>query len=82
MLRAAPDALKRGEKIADILLNNKAGQSFHNHSPFSFANLLNYINGFSSNIREILEYFAFPVQIERLEKADLLFRVIERFQRM
>jgi len=93
VLRAAPDALKRPERAAEALLNRIARQPFHNHSPFSFANLLNdqaqlaanllsYINGFSNNIREILEYFSFPVQIERLEKADLLYRVVERFRRV
>lgn len=93
VLEAAPDALKRGEKIAEIVLNTKAKQAFHNRSQFDFSNLLNdkkqlaanlskYINGFSSNIREILEYFSFPVQIDRLDRADLLYRVIERFQRV
>lgn len=93
VLEAAPEALKRGEKIAEIVLNTKANQAFHNRSQFDFSNLLNdkkqlaanlskYINNFSSNIREILEYFSFPVQIERLDRADLLYRVIERFQRV
>jgi type I restriction enzyme M protein len=93
VLQAAPEALQRGERIAEIVLNNKAKQAFHNRSQFDFSNLLNdkkqlaanltnYINNFSSNIREILEYFSFPVQIERLDRADLLYRVIERFQRV
>ncbi|MDZ4722074.1 MAG: class I SAM-dependent DNA methyltransferase [Roseiflexaceae bacterium] len=93
VLRAAPDALKRPERTAEAILNRIARQPFYNYSPFSFtnlladpanlaANLLSYINGFSNNIREILEYFSFPIQIERLEKADLLYRVVERFRRV
>src|SRR5450759_3432780 len=51
----------------DPVLNNVAGFSFHNKSKFDFeklkadsnniaANLNNYINGFSTNAREIIEY--------------------------
>jgi type I restriction-modification system DNA methylase subunit len=57
-------------KNPDLLLNQKAGVSFHNISQFTFqklkndpdniaANLKNYINGFSAAGREILEYFNF-----------------------
>src|SRR5690625_7492261 len=40
----------------------------------------NYINGFSESAREIIEYFDFDTQIDRLEKANLLFLVVKRFQ--
>ncbi len=91
VLKAAPEAVKKGEKLAEYLLNNKAGQSFHNRSQYDFARLLNepdhvaanlnhYINGFSTNIREILEYFSFAEQIVRLDKANLLYQIIASFQ--
>jgi type I restriction enzyme M protein len=74
----------------DPILNKIAGFNFHNRSPYDFEklkgdpdnlvrNLRNFIHGFSANAREIIEYFNFEVQIERLEKANLLYLVIKRF---
>lgn len=81
-----PVNLKNIEK----LLNNQAGYTFHNTSKFTFqkltedpnhvaANLKNYINGFSANGREIIEYFNFNAHIDRLDEANLLFLVVQRF---
>lgn len=77
----------------ELALNKIAGFNFHNKSQFNFdkliadpnniaLNLRNYINGFSSSAREIIEYFNFDDQITRMDdpKADLLFRVIKSFQ--
>jgi len=80
-------------KIKNIepLLNKAAGFNFHNISKFMnftdlkadpnnvAANLRNYINGFSANGREIIEYFSFNDQITRLDEANLLFLVVSRF---
>lgn len=74
----------------DPILNKIAGFNFHNRSRYDFdkliaepdnlaRNLRNYIHGFSANAREIIDYFNFEVQIERLEKANLLYIVIKRF---
>jgi type I restriction enzyme M protein len=74
----------------DPVLNNVAKLAFHNKSKFDFeklkadpdnvaANLKNYINGFSAGGREIMEYFSFVDQIDRLDEADLLFKVVCRF---
>lgn len=74
----------------DPVLNNLSGKTFHNRSKFTFqsliadpdhlaANLRNYINGFSANGREIIEYFKFNNEIARLDEADLLFMVVKRF---
>lgn len=88
------DSLPRIQKMniqnIDPLLNNVAGFSFHNRSQYTFdklkgdpdniaANLRNYINGFSANAREIIEYFSFDDQINRLEGASLLFLIVSRF---
>jgi type I restriction enzyme M protein len=67
--------------------------TFHNRSQFNFdkliadpdnvaINLRNYINGFSTSAREIIEYFNFDDQIDRMDdpKADILFRVVKSFQ--
>lgn len=75
----------------DPILNNVSGYNFHNHSLYDFdkliadpehigANLRNYIAGFSDSARDIIENFAFEVQIARLEEANLLFLIIKKFQ--
>lgn len=85
------DSLKESAK--DIALNKIAGFNFHNRSQFNFekliadpnnvsVNLRNYINGFSTSAREIIEYFNFDDQIDRMDdpKTDILFRVVKAFQ--
>ena len=85
------DSLKESAK--DIALNKIAGFNFHNRSQFNFdkliadpnnvsVNLRNYINGFSTSAREIIEYFNFDDQIDRMDgpQADILFRVVKSFQ--
>lgn len=75
----------------DIILNKIAGRKFHNRSQFDFNNLIadpaniapnlrNYLNGFSKEARDILEHFEFDKQITKLDKADLLYQVIKKFQ--
>ena len=61
----------------DRILNNAAGQRFHNHSPLDFEklkgdpdhiaeHLVSYINGFSTNVRTIFDFFEFEGEIENL----------------
>lgn len=82
-----------GETAKDKVLNATAGMNFHNRSKFDFdkiiadpnnvaSNLRNYINGFSTSAREIIEYFNFDDQIDRMDdpKADILYRVVKAFQ--
>ncbi len=82
-----------GENAKDLALNNMAGLNFHNRSQYNFdklvadpdniaVNLRNFINGFSAGAREIIEYFNFDDQIDRLDdpKTDLLYRVVKSFQ--
>ncbi len=77
-------------KNPERLLNQKAGVPFHNISSFTFqklkgdsnnvaANLKNFINGFSVAGREIIEYFNFNDQINRLDEANLLFLIVKKF---
>jgi type I restriction enzyme M protein len=85
-IKDKPDATK------DLILNKVTGFNFHNHSKFDFeklkaepdkiaANLRNYINGFSAGAREIIEYFDFDTQIDRMDdpKSDILFQIVSRF---
>lgn len=77
-------------EILEPILNAITKVKFHNHSKFDFnelakdhnnvaANLRNYINGFSSGAREIIEYFSFEDQIRKLDEYDLLYLVIKHF---
>ena len=88
-----PKVQTLNEVIIEKTLNKVAGFNFHNRSPFNFdkliadpnniaLNLRAYINGFSESAREILEYFNFDVQIDRMDdpSTDLLFRVVKSFQ--
>ena len=90
-----PKVEKLSENAKDLALNKIAGFNFHNRSPFNFdklvadpdnvaANLRNYINGFSTSAREIVEYFNFDDQIDRMDnpQADILFQVVKAFKKI
>ncbi len=66
------------------------GQQFYNTSKLTFTRLLDdpsniadslnlYIGGFSPAAKDVIEKFNFGVQVERLRKANLLYRVIGKF---
>ena len=87
-----PKVEKLSDSAKDLTLNKIAGLNFHNRSQFDFAklvadpnhiaaNLRNHINGYSASAREIIEYFNFDDQIERMDdpKADILFQVVKTF---
>lgn len=70
VLKVLPKYESHSESGRELILNKTAKQSFHNKSEYDFTklkaepenvaqNLRNYINGFSSNAREIIEYFEF-----------------------
>lgn len=77
----------------DPQLCKASGFAFYNTSPFDFERLLAdsadiadnlraYLNGFSANMREVLEKFDFFNTIAKLEEAGLLFLVLEKFKSM
>ena len=66
------------------------GHDYYNISRFDFASLLNdsnaietnlrdYINGFSEDVREILDNFEIGAVIDRLTKANLLYLIVGKF---
>jgi type I restriction enzyme M protein len=74
----------------DPILRRASGFAFYNTSRFTFkrllgdapnlaSNLRNYIQGFSPNMREVVEKFDFDNTISKLDDAGLLFQVVERF---
>ncbi|GLH99799.1 type I restriction-modification system subunit M [Phytohabitans aurantiacus] len=82
-------ALKMANK--DQLLRIAAGLPFYNTSMQDFAtigasapdvekNLIDYINGFSPNAREIIDKYEFHTQIARLRGAKLLYPVVQKFR--
>jgi len=90
VLEFLPEAQKLKVKNIELLLKRQAGLAFYNISKFDFNaltadpnrcadNLKNYINNFSSEGREIIEYFNFNDQIDRLDEAGLIFQVVKRF---
>src|SRR3989344_8632207 len=75
----------------DPQLRKASRFAFYNTSRYDFeklladapnlaSNLRNYINGFSPNMREVLEKFDFDNTISKLDEAGLLFQVVERFK--
>lgn len=91
VLKEFPKIQQMNVQNIDPILNNISGYNFHNRSLYDFdkliadpehlaANIRNYIAGFSDSARDIIENFAFEVQIARLEEANLLFMVVKKFQ--
>jgi len=77
-------------KNIDPLLCRVTGVPFYNTSRYTFgklkgdpnntaANFINYIKGFSSRAREIIEHFGFEENIAKLDKADRLYLVVSKF---
>lgn len=76
--------------MCEVFLKKAAGYEFYNTSKYTFetlldapdsieANFRNYLNGFSKNVREIIEKFKFDQEITTLADKNLLFIVIQEF---
>lgn len=88
------EALKNSSlQNIDPILNKVSGQEFSNTSKYDFEKLLadpdniannlrNYINGFSKNAREIIEYFEFDKQIAKMNEHDVLYLIIAEFNKV
>lgn len=82
---------RRDSKLPlDQFLLRKSGQSFYNTSELDLAklladpanikaNVIKYIGSFSENARDIFERYDFQVQIEKLDGANLLYQVVQKF---
>jgi len=84
------DADTKVASIKDVLLKKAAQHEFYNTSPFTFEKLLddpdtieanfnNYLNGFSENVRDIIEKFKFDVHIVTMARKDILYIVLQEF---
>ncbi len=76
--------------VKDPILRKVSGYSFYNVSPFTFpkllddpdnieANFRSYLNGFSENVRNIIERFRFDNQISYMAEKNLLYIVLKEF---
>lgn len=82
---------KDGGLPLTAVLPRAAKLSFYNTSRYTLenlgdpdhvrSNLLDYVNGFSANVRDIFDEFDFAAQIDRLDKNDLLLLVTREFAR-
>lgn len=67
-----------------------SGLAFYNTSPYTMkkllddprsidANFLDYLNGFSENVQDIISKFKFRHQLETFERTNITFSLIEKF---
>jgi len=80
----------KGSSAAEHVLPAKAGADFFNTSKYTLssiandpanveANLVDYVNGFSANVRDIFDRYKFADQLVTLEEHDLIYLVLRRF---
>ncbi len=86
------------DSIEDVMLaelEERLGikQKFYNISSFTIEKLLNdseniksnleeYLNGFSNNVRDIIQHFDFKKEIEKLSKNNALYNTIKEFSKV
>ena len=74
-------------------LERAANQSFYNTSPLDLKKLMGnqdhiaenlraYVQGFSPNVRDIFASFEFHTQLDKLDKAGILYLVTEKFAKI
>lgn len=80
------------DNISGLLTSKEhgSGLAFYNTSPYTLkmlladpknidSNLLDYLNGFSENVQDIISKFKFRNQLERFEETGITFSLIEKF---
>lgn len=81
------------ESLVRSLIEKITKYPFYNLARFDFGKVLDdskqiaaglnkYINGFSPNVREVMERFAFGEQITRMAEKNLLYQVVKAFSRV
>jgi type I restriction enzyme M protein len=90
ILKRAPELQERGLENVDPVLMQITGHGFYNTSQFTFLKLLDdptnvgenlrrYILGFDTGTRDVIAKFEFETQIRRLERSNLLYKVVSKF---
>lgn len=80
------------DNISGLLTSKEhgSGLAFYNTSPYNMkklltdpknidTNLLDYLNGFSENVQDIISKFKFRNQLEKFEDTGITFSLIEKF---
>lgn len=86
-------AYRKNPKLPPKILMKQAGFSFYNTSPFTLreltndsehlaANFTSYLEGFSTNVQDILSSLEFDKQIEKMNKHDRLYSVVKAFSEL
>ena len=74
----------------DAVLADASGYSFYNVSKFDLEKLLSdpdnitanfhdYLAGFSDNVKDVISYFEFDKEIDKMSQNDLLYTIIQEF---
>jgi type I restriction enzyme M protein len=91
--RAVAAAYEKNPHAPPSVLKRKSGFNFYNTSRYTLAELLNdskniaanfesYIEGFSSNIQDIINNLGFKKEIEKLDKNNRLLGVVKKFSEL
>ena len=80
------------DKLNDVspIIRNKTGTSYYNTSKYDLSrlkgdpsnvlmNFRNYVNGYSPDVREVIENFQLDTLVEKLHKNKRLYQMIDRF---
>jgi type I restriction enzyme M protein len=81
---------KFDENLIEARLNQITKQYFHNRSQYDldllladskniYANMKNYLRGFSENVRDVFDNFDFNTTIQELQKRKLLYKIVQHF---
>lgn len=76
-----------------LFLEKEAGYKFYNTSPYDFkkllddsegiyANFINYLDGFSPNVRDIIEKFDFAKQLNKLKGGKILHLIVKELDKV
>jgi len=88
VLKKAEQHKSKPEGVQDRLLRKAAGQQFYNISSLRLSSLsetqtrqdlLSYVQRFSPEAREVFDYFRFEEFVDRLDAANILYPVVQRF---
>lgn len=92
VLKTHEEFKSRIDNLSGLLTSEQhgTGLAFYNTSPFTMkmllddpknidTNFLNYLNGFSENVQDIISKFKFRNQLETFENTGITFSLIEKF---
>lgn len=92
VLKTHEEFKSRIDNLSGLLTSEQhgTGLAFYNTSPFTMkmllddpknidSNFLNYLNGFSENVQDIISKFKFRNQLETFESTGITFSLIEKF---